>query len=494
MTLQTMELKEAKLANWEPVIGLEIHVQLSTATKMFCRCELSFGEEPNTRTCPVCLAHPGVLPVPNERAVEYAVRIGLALNCSIAERTIFHRKNYFYPDNPKAYQISQYDNPICFDGFMLVPGPDGDERVGITRAHMEEDAAKLLHAGASGRISDASHSFVDFNRGGTPLVEIVTEPDIRNPEQAGRFLTLLKNTLMTLGVSDCNMEEGSLRCDANVSVRPRGTTEFGTKTELKNMNSFRFLERGMHAEIDRQIDLLERGLDVEQETLHYDPQTGTIHSMRSKEYAHDYRYFPEPDLVPLVVDTEFVEKVRGEMAELPYDRMQRFQQQYGLSAYDAEVLNLTAGSADLYEQTVKLAKVGDAKLVCNWVMGEYLANLKEGREATAEQIAAIVDLVAEEAISGKVAKEIFARVAADGGDPGAIVEAEGLRQVDDDAALTDAVKAVIEAHPAQVEQYRGGKEALVGFFVGQTMKSMQGKANPKRVGELVKELLGPVNS
>jgi aspartyl-tRNA(Asn)/glutamyl-tRNA(Gln) amidotransferase subunit B len=494
MTLQTQSLTEERLSAWEPVIGLEIHTQLKTNTKMFCRCRLEFGAPPNTHTCPVCLAHPGVLPVPNARAVDFAIRIGLALNCEIAPRTIFHRKNYFYADSPKAYQISQYDNPICGEGYMLVPGAvgGGEDRIGITRAHMEEDAAKLVHSGASGRIADSHASVVDFNRGGTPLVEIVTEPDIRSAEQAKRFLTLLKNTLETLGVSDVNMEEGSLRCDANISVRPRGETTLGTKTELKNMNSFRFLERGIDAEIARQVDLLERGEEIEQATLHYDPATGEIRSLRSKEEAHDYRYFPEPDLVPIVVTTEHVDRVRGEMPELPYDRMHRFAREYGLSPYDAEVLNGSAATADLFEAAVQGAKTADAKLVANWVMGEYLANAKEGRMATAEQVASIADLVAGKAINNATAKEVFARVAADGGDPAALVEAEGLGLVQDEGALKAVVTEVIAANPKQVEQYRGGKTAIVGFFVGQVMKQMQGKADPQAAKAMLEQELGPV--
>lgn len=496
MSLQTMEITEHKRANWQPVIGLEIHVQLSTKTKMFCRCGLSFGAPPNTHTCPVCLAHPGVLPVPNSTAVEYAMRIGLALNCGIAERTIFHRKNYFYPDNPKAYQISQFDNPICIDGYMMVPNVDTgeDERVGITRAHMEEDAAKLVHAGSTGRIAESSHSFVDFNRGGTPLVEIVTEPDIHTPELATRFLTLLRNTLLSLGVSDCNMEEGSLRCDGNISVRPKGSTELGVKTELKNMNSFRFLERGIHAEIDRQIDVLESGGEVEQETLHFDPQSGALRTLRSKEFAHDYRYFPEPDLVPLVISREEVKRVRGEMPELPYDRMRRFEKEFGLSGYDAQVLNLNTEIADFYEKAVSLAKVSEAKLVANWVMGEYLANAKDDHVATVEQVVAIVDMVAGKKISTAVGKEIFARVAADGGDPEAIVVAENLGQVNDAGAVREAIEKILSENEKQVAQYKAGKVQIVGFFVGQVMKAMQGRIDAQAAKTMIEELLGPVDS
>lgn len=495
MSLQTMEVQDQKMTNWEPVIGLEIHVQLNTNTKMFCRCALSFGAPPNTHTCPVCLAHPGVLPVPNATAVEYAMRIGLALNCNVVERTIFHRKNYFYPDNPKAYQISQFDNPICEEGFMLVPNPETgeEERVGITRAHMEEDAAKLVHAGDTGRIADSSHSFVDFNRGGTPLVEIVTEPDISSPDAAKRFLTLLRNTLLTLGVSDCNMEEGSLRCDANISVRPKGEKELGVKTELKNMNSFRFLERGIYAEIDRQVDLLERGLEVEQETLHYDPQSGTLRTLRSKEFAHDYRYFPEPDLVPLVISREDVDRVRGAMPELPYDRMKRFQSEFKLSAYDAEVLNGSADLADFYEDAVKAAKVGDAKLVANWVMGEHLAHAKEGNVASVDQLVSIVDMVADKKISGAVAKEVFGRVVVDGGDPAAIVEAENLGQVNDEGALRTMIEQILADNEKQVAQYKAGKVQIVGFFVGQVMKAMQGRIDAAAAKAMIEELLGPVD-
>ena len=489
MTLQA-QATEDRLAAWEPVIGLEIHLQLATNTKMFCRCRLEFGAAPNTHVCPVCLAHPGVLPVPNRRAVDFAIMIGLALNCEIADRTTFSRKNYFYADSPKAYQVSQYEDPICGPGYLDVPdGEGGSFRVGITRAHMEEDAAKLVHAGSSGRIVDSSHSFVDFNRVGTPLVEVVTEPDIRTPEQAKRFLTLLKNTIETIGVSDCNMEEGSLRCDANISIRPRGATELGTKTELKNMNSFRFIERGIHAELARQVDLVERGQEVEQETLHYDPTTGAIRSLRSKELAHDYRYFPEPDLVPIEVAPEHIERVRAEMPELPLARMARFEEAYGLSTYDAEVLNLSSDTADFYETTVALTTDADHKLVANWVMGELLALQKDDVVVTPEAVAGVVDLVATKKISGAVGKEVLGRVAREGGDPAEIVEREGLAQVSDEGALRTVIEGLLDANPKQVEQYKGGKESLVGFFVGGTMKAMQGKADPGAAKALIVELL-----
>jgi aspartyl-tRNA(Asn)/glutamyl-tRNA(Gln) amidotransferase subunit B len=484
------EATTALSERWEPVIGLEIHLQQSTRTKMFCRCRLEFGAEPNTHVCPVCLAHPGVLPVPNRRAVDFAIMIGLALNCEIAERTTFSRKNYFYADSPKAYQISQYEDPICGEGYLDVPdGEGGSFRVGITRAHLEEDAAKLVHAGSSGRIADSSHSFVDFNRVGTPLVEVVTEPDLRTPEQAKRFLQLLKTTIETIGVSDCNMEEGSLRCDANISVRPRGSSEFGTKTELKNMNSFRFIERGIHAELARQVELLERGEQVEQATMHFDPATGAIRQLRSKEAAHDYRYFPEPDLVPIEITTEHVDRVRAEMVELPLARMARFQEQYGLSAYDAEVLNLTKETADFYEDAVGAASEADAKLVANWTMGELLALQKDGKDVEPTQLAGLVDLVARKTISGAVAKELLVRIADEGIDPAETVEREGLAQVSDSGALREVIVGILDANPKQVEQYKGGKETLVGFFVGQVMKAMQGKADPAAAKDLIVEEL-----
>lgn len=478
------------LDRWEPVIGLEIHLQQSTRTKMFCRCKLEFGAKPNTHVCPVCLAHPGVLPVPNQTAVDYAIMIGLALGCEIAEHTTFSRKNYFYADSPKAYQISQYEDPICGEGHLDVPdGAGGTFRVGITRAHLEEDAAKLIHAGASGRIADSSHSFVDFNRVGTPLVEVVTEPDIRTPEQAKRFLQLLKSTIETIGVSDCNMEEGSLRCDANISVRPRGSSEFGTKTELKNMNSFRFIERGIHAELARQVELLERGESIEQATMHFDPASGTIRQLRSKEAAHDYRYFPEPDLVPIEVTREHVERIGAQMVELPMARMARFEAEYGLSAYDAEVLNIDKETADFFEQSVTAAEAADAKLIANWTMGELLALRKEDKDVSPVQLASLVDLVANKTISGAVGKELLVRIADDGIDPVQVVEQEGLAQVSDANALRNIIDGILDANPSQVEQYKSGKEALVGFFVGQVMKAMQGKADPAAAKELIVEML-----
>src|SRR5205823_958648 len=346
------------MGEWEPVIGLEIHVQLKTRTKMFCRCENTFGGEPNTRTCPVCLAHPGALPVPNERAIEWTIKLGLALECAIAERAVFHRKNYFYPDNPKGYQISQYDEPLCLDGSFVVPGPDGDSVVGIVRAHLEEDAAKTIHVGgATGRIVGAAHSNVDFNRGGTPLVEIVTRPDIRSADQAKRFLQLLRQTIVELGISDAEMEKGTLRADANVSVREVGESGYRTRTELKNMNSFNHIARGIDAEVRRQVATWEAGGEVVQETLDYEVKSDTVTPRRRKEEADDYRYFPEPDLVPLEPAAELLERLKAELPELPGARIRRFEREYGLPFYDAEVLNGSAALAALDER-VALDGVG----------------------------------------------------------------------------------------------------------------------------------------
>jgi aspartyl-tRNA(Asn)/glutamyl-tRNA(Gln) amidotransferase subunit B len=432
---------------WEPVIGLEIHVQLNTDSKMFCRCENRFGDEPNTRTCPVCLGHPGALPTINAGAVEKAIQIGLALDCDIAGRCQFHRKNYFYPDSPKAYQISQYDQPICEHGHL---GVDGD-RIGITRAHLEEDAAKLVHAGgAGGRIAGAESSVVDFNRCGTPLVEIVTEPDIRSPEQALAFLGLLKNTLQTIGVSDCDMEKGSLRCDANVSVRPRGETSLGTKTELKNMNSFKFLGEGMAAEIERQIGLLEAGEPVLQETLHYDPAGRELHARRSKEEADDYRYFPEPDLVPL----------------------------------DAVDLNATPAIAGYFEDVV--AAGADPKAASDWVRNQpgAIESVQPAR------LAELVGLIGAGTITATIAKQVYALLEAEpGASPAELVERDGLATVGDSSELDALVAQVIDANPALVEQFRGGKDGVINALVGQVMKETRGRADARQVQELLRSRL-----
>jgi aspartyl-tRNA(Asn)/glutamyl-tRNA(Gln) amidotransferase subunit B len=481
------------LTRWEPVIGLEIHVQLLTRTKMFCGCALSFGDAPNSHTCPVCLAHPGVLPVLNREAVRLAIVTGLALGCEIAESSQFHRKNYFYPDLSKAYQISQYDEPICLGGHVSVLTADGDFEVGITRAHLEEDAAKLVHIGGGGRRAGAESSGVDFNRGGTPLLEIVSEPDIRTSAQAGAFLRQLRSTLRRLGVSDCNMDEGSMRADANVSVRPAGSTALGVKTELKNMNSFRFLERGVDAEIARQIAILEGGGQVTQETLHFDPDSGEIHSLRSKEEAHDYRYFPEPDLVPVVPDRAWIEELRSGLPELPVDLRRRWVRDLGISFEDAEVLSEPQELVAYFED---VAGRVDAKAAANWVRGELRAQLRElGQEpwesrVTPTHLAELIGLIDDRTLSVPLAKEVLAEVIVSGAAPAAVVAEKGLGQISDEGALVEIVERLLAENPEQAAQLRDGKDKLVGFFVGQAMKASGGRADPARVGALVREKSG----
>ena len=466
---------------WEPVIGLEIHVQLNTESKMFCACSNTFGEEPNTLTCPVCLGHPGALPTINAGAVDKAIQIGLALDCDIAERSQFHRKNYFYPDSPKAYQISQYDQPVCGHGHLDVDGI----RVGITRAHMEEDAAKLVHAGgAGGRIGGADSSVVDFNRCGTPLVEIVTEPDIRSPEQAVAFLSLLKNTLQTIGVSDCDMEKGSLRCDANVSIRRRGETGFGTKTELKNMNSFKFLGEGMAAEIRRQIELLEAGGEVRQETLHYDPAARALHARRSKEEADDYRYFPEPDLVPLEPSAASVARLRAGMPELPAARIARFRSEYGLSEQDAADLNATPAIAAYFEAVA--AAGDDPKMAADWVRNQ------PGAVATIppEGIAGIVRLIGARTITATIAKQVYALLEAEpDSDPAVLVQQHGLASIGDTGELERMVDEVIAQNPQFAEQFQAGKDGVINALVGQVMKQTRGRADARQVQQLLRDRL-----
>ncbi|MFA4966237.1 MAG: Asp-tRNA(Asn)/Glu-tRNA(Gln) amidotransferase subunit GatB [Thermoleophilia bacterium] len=483
------------MSAWEPVIGLEMHVELDTQTKMFCGCAVTKGDEPNRHTCPVCLAHPGALPVVNQRAVEYAARIALALECTVRPRNIFHRKNYFYPDLPKAYQISQYDEPLAVAGRFEYWVGDEKLTCRINRVHMEEDAAKLVHAGGdTGRIAGSDYSVVDFNRGGTPLIEIVTEPDIPSPEAAREFLQQLRNLVLELGVSECNMEEGQIRWDANVSVRPVGSEGLGTRTELKNMNSFRYLQQALEAEIPRQVGVLEAGGRIDLETLHFDPDTGTTTPLRSKEEAHDYRYFPEPDLVPLVIDPAWVEELRATQPELPAARVERFEARYGLSRADALVLGGAHALAAFYEEVV--AHGAGAKPAANWTMGEYLAHLNAaGLEAghghvTAERLAKLVKLVAAGTVSTSSGKEVFAKMIAERAEPEDVVEKHGLGQISDTSALEAAVAAAVAANPAQAGQYRGGKQQLLGFFVGQVMKATQGRANPQLVNELLRKALG----
>jgi aspartyl-tRNA(Asn)/glutamyl-tRNA(Gln) amidotransferase subunit B len=469
--------------DWEPVIGLEIHVQLKTHTKMFCSCEAGFGGEPNTRTCPVCLAFPGALPVPNQTAVEWTIKLGHALNCRIAERAVFHRKNYFYPDNPKGYQISQYDEPLCIDGSFVVPGPEGDGEVGIVRAHLEEDAAKTIHVGgATGRIVGSAHSNVDFNRGGTPLVEIVTQPDLRSADQAKRFLQLLRQTIVEIGISDAEMEKGTLRADANVSVRELGETVYRTRTELKNMNSFNHIARGIEAELRRQIETWESGGEVVQETLDYEVKSDKVTPRRRKEEADDYRYFPEPDLVPVEPEADVVERLRTEVPELPGARIRRFEREYELSYYDAEVLNGSAALAALYEQ-ITLDGVG-AKATSNVLMNDFVAS---GVDPAAVNAAELAKLIAGRST---IPRETFTRALAESADP----EFRAETYLDDtlvaDAAeLEPLVDRILADNPGQVAAYKGGKQGLLGFFIGQVMKETQGKADPAVVNELLRKKL-----
>ena len=476
------------MAELEPVIGLEIHVQLSTRTKMFCGCELSFGDEPNIHTCPVCLAHPGVLPVPNEEAIRSALKIAAALECEVAPRSIFHRKNYFYPDNPKAYQISQYDIPLASRGRL------GEVR--IHRAHLEEDAAKMIHVGASGRIHGSGASRVDFNRGGTPLVEIVTEPDLRSAKQAAEWARLLRETVRQLDVSDVNMEEGSLRVDANVSVRPAGREELGTKTELKNMNSFRFLERGIEAELARQRRLIESGEEVVQETLHFDPVSGSLTSLRSKEEAHDYRYLPEPDLVPLAPSDEMLREARESLPELPAARMERYRK-LGLSDETATLLAADPQTADYFEQTAGEAEDIEPRVIANWVTGEMAATLRQagedgagGSKVAPAALASLIGMVQQKRISHGSGKAVLSKLVTDGGDPEAIVEREGLAQISDSGELEAIVASAVEANPDAAEQVRAGNQKAIGAIVGAVMRETKGRADGGEVNRLIREQLG----
>jgi aspartyl-tRNA(Asn)/glutamyl-tRNA(Gln) amidotransferase subunit B len=471
---------------YEPVIGLEIHIQLATATKMFCGCALSFGEPPNTRTCPVCLGLPGSLPVANARAVHFGLVIGLALGSELASRSIFHRKNYFYPDLPKGYQISQYDLPLCRGGRL------GEVR--IHRVHLEEDAAKLVHVGASGRIHGSDASIVDFNRGGTPLAEIVTEPDLRSAEAAGEWLRLLRTTMRVLGVSDVNMEEGSLRCDANISLRPTGSEQLGVKTELKNMNSFRFIERGIRAELARQEAILRAGGRVEQETLHFDPASERITSLRSKEEAHDYRYFPEPDLVPVAIDAAMLDAARAALPELPAARAERLEREIGLSADSAHLLAFRAELGDYFEAALTAAvdPAPPAQVLANWITGDLLARLADGQDPEESLVrpgalALLVGLADAKRISVGAARQVLDRLVAEGGDPAAIVEAEGLAAIDGGDELAAIVAAALAANPEAAENVRA---RAIGPIVGHVMRETKGRADGGAVTRLVHEQLG----
>jgi aspartyl-tRNA(Asn)/glutamyl-tRNA(Gln) amidotransferase subunit B len=479
------------LAKYEAVIGLEVHVQLNTRTKIFCGCPTSFGAPPNTNVCPVCLGLPGALPVLNRAAVEMAIQGSLALDCTVRSKSVFARKNYFYPDLPKGYQISQYDQPLSEHGAVEVTVNGQRTRIGITRVHMEDDAGKSIHDGF--RDSDR-YSYVDLNRSGTPLIEIVTEPDIRSSDEAYEFLTELKQMMQYVGVSDCDMEKGQLRCDANVSVRLHGAEKFGTKAEVKNLNSFRFLKLALEYEIQRQIALIESGGRVVQETRLYNPDTGETVGMRSKEHAHDYRYFPEPDLLPLTISEARLNAIRSAMPELPARRRARFLSEYGLREYDAQVLTATREISDYFERAAAVS--GDPKAAANWVTGDLMGTLKaEGKEitespVTAEALGELVALIGKGEISGKLAKEILPKMFASGEPARAIMDREGLRQITDTSALEAIVDDVIAANPKQVEQYKGGKTTVIGFLVGQVMKASRGQASPQTAQEILRKKLG----
>jgi aspartyl-tRNA(Asn)/glutamyl-tRNA(Gln) amidotransferase subunit B len=477
---------------YEPVIGLEVHAQMLTNSKIFCSCTTKFGNEPNSNVCPICLGMPGVLPVLNKEVVEFVLRIGLATHCKIASRSLFARKNYFYPDLPKGYQISQFEEPICAEGYVEIELEDGArKRIGLTRIHVEEDAGKSIH--------DVDFdTLVDVNRCGVPLIEIVSEPDLRSPREAYLYLQRIRQLVRYLGICDGNMEEGSLRCDANVSVRPKGTQKFGTKTEVKNMNSFRNVERALSYEISRQIEILESGEEVEQETLLWDADQNVAMPMRTKEYAHDYRYFPEPDLVPVLVDEPWLENVRKQLPELPTERRDRFMKEYGLPRYDAEVLTTEKGIADYFEEACSLngRKSGDpCKAVSNWVMGDVLRVVNERQIPVGDfpisprRLAGMIKLIGDGVISGKIAKEVFEEMLTSPEEPHVIVERKGLLQLSDAGEIEKIVDQVLEKNTEQVQTYIAGKDTVFGFFVGQTMRMTKGKANPKTVNEILKKRL-----
>lgn len=475
------------LSKYETVVGLEVHVELHTKSKIFCGCSTSFGAPPNTHTCPVCLGHPGVLPVLNRQAVEYAMKAAMAINCEIAEWCKFDRKNYFYPDSPKAYQISQYDQPIGQNGWIDIEVNGNKKRIGITRLHLEEDAGKLTH------IDGGFGSLADFNRVGTPLVEIVSEPDIRSPEEAKAYLEKLKAIMQYCDVSDVKMEEGSLRCDANISIRPYGQEKFGTRTELKNMNSFRGVQRGLEYEELRQAEVLESGGKVVQETRRWDEAQGKTISMRSKEEAHDYRYFPDPDLVRLHIDDEWKTRVKASIPELPDARQARYIKDHGLSSYDAGVLTASMKLADFFEESLKYTS--DAKASANWIMGELLGYLNanglelEDVKITGQGLGEMIQLIEKGTISSKIAKTVFKSMMETGKLPAQIVEEQGLVQISDEGAILAIVDSVIAANPQSVEDFRGGKDKAIGFLVGQIMKETKGKANPGLVNKLLKDRL-----
>jgi aspartyl-tRNA(Asn)/glutamyl-tRNA(Gln) amidotransferase subunit B len=474
--------------DYEVVIGLEVHCQLATHSKIFCGCATTFGQPPNSQTCPICLGHPGVLPVLNRQAVEYTIMAGIATHCEIKSPSEFARKHYFYPDLPKGYQISQYDKPICEAGYVEVVVDGTPKRVGLTRIHMEEDAGKNLHEG----LGEASH--VDLNRAGVPLIEIVSEPDMRTTDEAVAYLKKLRDIVVYLGICDGNMEQGNLRCDANISLRPEGSDTLGTKVEMKNMNSFRFLKQALEYETRRQAKALDEGTAIVQETRLWDTRRGVTESMRSKEEAHDYRYMPEPDLMPVVVDPAWVEQVRKGMPELPDAKRERFVADYGLSAYDADVLTASRALADYYEAAVG-AYAGDPKLTCNWIMGDLMGRLNEAGAAidacplTPAQLGGLVESIHKGTISGKIGKQVFGELYGTDKTAAAVIDALGLVQVSDTGAIDAMIDEAIAAHPEEAAQYRAGKDKLLGFFVGQVMKASKGQANPKLVNERLRAKL-----
>ncbi|MEJ7555064.1 MAG: Asp-tRNA(Asn)/Glu-tRNA(Gln) amidotransferase subunit GatB [Aquificaceae bacterium] len=467
---------------FEPVIGLEIHVQMDTKTKLFCSCPVEFGAEPNSNVCPVCLGLPGSLPVINKRAVEFAIRAGLALNCQINMRSVFARKNYFYPDLPKGYQISQYEEPIAVNGWLEV----GGKKVRIRRLHIEEDAGKNIHEG--------SKTYVDLNRAGTPLMEIVTEPDIDSPQMAREFLEKLRNIMRYTGVSRADMEKGQLRCDINISIRPKGSKELGTRVEIKNVNSFRFVQKAIESEIERQIKLLLSGEKIVQETRTFDPSTGLTHPMRTKEEAEDYRYFPEPDLLPLVIPPQWLEEIKANMPELPEERLERFIKELGLDQYSAKVLTDNKELGDFFEESLRYYGQ-DPKLTANWLLNDLLGSLSEaGKDiesspVSPQSLAELVKLIKENVLSSKLAKEVIKEMTATGKSPSQIVEEKGLKQISDEGQIRSMIEEVLRENSKEVERFKAGEEKVFGFLVGQVMKKAKGKANPQLVNKLLREML-----